>query len=189
MKKSSFGEHHVELVIDFCPGLNDSCCRSQHGACSCDGCQVSSFHNCWRLAVDSDLEASRWPFDELQLAIFLYFGDSWIHVLRYDVASIQHAACDVLSTITIALHHLVFVFEQFRCQFSDRHLLMSSSRMRNQRGKWCERKMDSWIRHQICLELVHVDIKRTVETEWGCYAWYDLRYQSVQVNVSWTLDV
>ena len=49
--------------------------------------------------------------------------------------------------------------------------------------------MDTWVRHQVGLELGHIDVESTVESERGGEGGDDLRDQSVQVGVRGSLNV
>ena len=49
--------------------------------------------------------------------------------------------------------------------------------------------MDTWVRHQIGLEFCNVDIEGTVKSERGSQRGNDLREESVQVCVSWSLNI
>merc|ERR1740138_688162 len=52
-----------------------------------------------------------------------------------------------------------------------------------------QHEVDTWVRHQIGLELSDVNIKRTVEPQRCCERGDDLRQQAVQVGVGGALDV
>ena len=49
--------------------------------------------------------------------------------------------------------------------------------------------MDSWVWHQVGLELSNIDVKGTVESEGGSQGGDNLRDESVQVGVGWSLDI
>ena len=49
--------------------------------------------------------------------------------------------------------------------------------------------MDSWVWHQVGLELSNIDVEGTVESERGSQGGNNLRDKSVQVCVGWSLDI
>ena len=49
--------------------------------------------------------------------------------------------------------------------------------------------MDSWVWHQVGLELSNIDVKGTVESEGGSQGGDNLGNESVQVGVGWSLNV
>ena len=63
------------------------------------------------------------------------------------------------------LDKLVAIFEATVAQFTDRELLVESTLSRNDRGIGGEREVNTWIRHQISLELVQINIQGAIETQ------------------------
>ena len=51
-----------------------------------------------------------------------------------------------------------------------------------------EREMNSWVWHQICLELIQIHVESSVEAKACRDGGDDLRYQTVEVCVRGTLD-
>ena len=49
--------------------------------------------------------------------------------------------------------------------------------------------MDSWVWHQVGLELGNIDVKGTIESEGGSERGDDLGNESVQVGVGWSLNI
>ena len=49
--------------------------------------------------------------------------------------------------------------------------------------------MDSWVWHQVGLELSNIDVEGTVESEGGSQGRDNLGNESVQVGVGWSLDI
>ena len=49
--------------------------------------------------------------------------------------------------------------------------------------------MDSWVWHQVCLELSNINVQSTIESEGGSEGGDDLGNESVQVGVGWSLDI
>lgn len=88
----------------------------------------------------------------------------------------------------IAFGHHVVRFEDRVSDLSNRKAFVVSSLSRDHRSVRCQHKMDTGIGHQVGLELSHVDIEGTIETQGGCQGRNDLRNQSVQVSVGWAFD-
>ena len=49
--------------------------------------------------------------------------------------------------------------------------------------------MDSWVWHQVSLELSNINVQSTIESEGGSEGGDDLGNESVQVGVGWSLDI
>ena len=52
-----------------------------------------------------------------------------------------------------------------------------------------EREMNSWVWHQICLELIQIHVEGTVESKRCGDGGNDLADQSIQIRISWPLNV
>lgn len=63
--EGTLGVHQVELVIQTGPGLSDSCGVGQHAHGTLYLGQIATRHNGRWLVVDTDLETSWAPVDEL----------------------------------------------------------------------------------------------------------------------------
>lgn len=189
MDERALLEHEVELEVDLRPRLSDCGRRCQHGAAARHPSQIAALHDRRRHVVDPNLEAARRPVDELDSPLHLNFGDRRVHVLRNDIASVQHAARHVLAAAAVTLHHLVVVVEQLRRQVVDGDLLVERFCGRNERSEGSEREVDPRVRHEVRLELVHVNVERSVEPQRGCDARHDLRDQLVEVDVARAFDV
>merc|ERR1712066_789967 len=58
--------------------------------------------------------------------------------------------------------------------------------MRSISGQW---KVDSWVWHQVGLELSQIDVQSTIESERSGDGGNDLSDQPVQIGVSWSFDI
>jgi len=94
-------------MIQASPGLSNGSSIAQHAHSTLHLGQVTSWHNGGRLVVDTDLEASWTPVDELNGTLGLDGGNGSVHVLWHDISSVQHTTGHVLSVSWIALDHLV----------------------------------------------------------------------------------
>ena len=52
-----------------------------------------------------------------------------------------------------------------------------------------QHEMDSWVWHQVGLELSNIDVKGTIESEGSSQGGDNLSNESVQVGVGWSLDI
>jgi hypothetical protein len=60
------------------------------------------------------------------------------------------------------------------------------------RDDWCiwwKHEVDSWIWHQVSLELSNIDVKGSIESEGSSQWWDNLSNKSVQVCVSWSFNI
>ena len=99
--------HEIELVVKSGPCLSDGGGVGQHADGTLNFGQVTAWNDGWWLVVDTDLETSWAPVDELDSSLGLDGGDGSVDILGDDVTSVQHAAGHVLSVSGVALDHLV----------------------------------------------------------------------------------
>ena len=85
----------------------------------------------------------------------------------------------------IALDHLVASLEARESHIRDRVLLMVSLLGGNDRSKGGKREVDTWEGHQVRLELVEIDVQRTVEPQRRRDGGDDLSDEAVEVGEAW----
>ena len=107
MDEGSLGVHEIELVVESAEHLGNGGGVGDHAASSHDLGEITSGHDCGRLVVDSDLEASGAPVDELDGPLGLDGGNGSVDILGDDISSVHHAASHVLSVSGVALGHHV----------------------------------------------------------------------------------
>jgi hypothetical protein len=151
--------------------------------------QVTTWDDSWWLVVDTALEASWAPVDELHSALGLDGGDSGIDILWHDITSVHHAAGHVLTVARIALGQHVGWLEDRVGDFVDRELLVVSLLSRDDRSIGGQHKVDTWVWHQVGLELGKIDVQGTIEAKGSGQGGHDLGDQSVQVGVGWAFNV
>ena len=105
MHEGSLGVHEIELVINSGEHFGDGGGVGDHADGSHDLGQISSGDDSGRLVVDTALEASGAPVDELDGSLGLDGGDGGVHILGDDITSVHEAAGHVLSVSGIALGH------------------------------------------------------------------------------------
>ena len=143
--------------------LSDGMDRNLHGAVDLGEVTVRN-HLGWLIA-DTYLKASWAPINELDGPLGLESGNSCVDILGNNITTVQQTSSHVLSVTGIALHHLVVGLEARHGDLLDRVGLMGSLGGRHNRGISNEREMDTWIRNQVSLELIEINVKRTIETE------------------------
>lgn len=139
------------------------------------------------------LEASGTPVNKLNRSLRLDRCNSGIHIFRHNITAIQHAAGHVLAVSWIAFHHLICRLEASVCNFGNLHktrrkcfnacmklaiekvksvppltyrqLFVISLFGRNNRSICCQRKVNTRIRHQICLKFSQIDVQCTVKSQ------------------------
>jgi hypothetical protein len=100
-------------------------------------------------------------------ALGLESGNRSVDILGNDISTIQQASSHVLSVTGVALHHLVVRLEAGHGDLLDGVGFVGCLGSRND---WCisnEREMDTWVWNQVGLELIEINVERTIETEGG----------------------
>lgn len=105
MNEGSLGVHEIELVIDSGEDLSDGSGVGDHADGSHDLGEITTGNNGRRLIVDTALEASGAPVDELDGSLGLDGGDGSVDILGDDITSVHEAASHVLSVSGVALGH------------------------------------------------------------------------------------
>lgn len=189
MDKGSFGVHEVELVIQSRKHLCDGSGVRDHRNGSHDFGEITSWYDSWWLVVDSTLESSWTPIHELNSSLHLNSGNRSIDVFWNNISSVHQTTSHVLSVSWVALDHHVGWLESTRGDFWDSQLFVVGFFGWNDWGIRRKHEMDSWIWHQIGLELSNVDVECSVESQRSSQRRDDLSNESVQIGVSWSLDV
>merc|ERR1719171_779727 len=189
MDEGSLGIHEIELVIDSGEDLSDGSGVGDHADGSHDLGEITTWDDGWWLVVDSALESSWAPVDELDGSLGLDGGNSGVDILGDDITSVHEAAGHVLSVSWVALSHHGGWLEGGVGDLSDGELLVVSFLGRDDWGIGGKHEVDSWVWHQVGLELSNIDVKGTVESEGGSQGRDNLSDKSVQVGVGWSLNV
>jgi len=187
--EGSLGVHEIELVVKSGPCLGDGGGVGQHADGTLDLGEVTSGDDGWWLVVDTNLEASWAPVDELDGSLGLDGGDGGVDVLGDNITSVEHAASHVLAVSGIALDHLVGWLEASVGDLGDGELLVVSLLGGDDWSVGDEREVDSGVWDQVGLELGKIDVEGTIESEGSGDGGDDLADESVQVGVGGSLDV
>ena len=105
MDESSLGVHQIELVIDSGEDFSNSSGVGNHANSSHNLSQITTWDDSGWLVVDTSLETSWAPVDELDGSLGLDGGNGSVDILGDDVSSVHHAAGHVLTMSGIALSH------------------------------------------------------------------------------------
>ena len=131
------------------------------------------------------LETSWAPINELDGALGLDGGNSSIDILGHDITAVQHAASHVLAVTRVALRHHRGRLEHGVGDFRDGELLVVGLLSRDDGGK---HEVDTWVGHQVGLELSHVYVQSAIETQRSSEGADDLGNQTVQVGVGGSMS-
>ena len=189
MDEGSLGVHEIELVINSGEDLSNGGGVGDHAAGSHHLGEITTWNDGWWLVVDSALETGWAPVDELNGSLGLDGGNGGVNILWHDITSVHEAASHVLSVSWVALGHHGGWLEGGVGDLSDGELLVVSLLGRDNWGIRRKHEMDSWVWHQVSLELSDIDVKGTIESEGGSEGGDNLSDESVQVGVGWSLDI
>merc|ERR1719152_722449 len=181
--------HEIELVVHACEHLSHGGGVGDHAAGTLHLGEVTTWHHGRGLVVDTALEASRAPVDELDGALGLDGGDSSVHVLGDDVTAVHHAARHVLAVARVALGHHVGWLEARVGDLGHREGLVVGLLGRDDGGVGGHHEVDAGVWHQVGLELSQVDVEGTIEAERSGQRGDHLSHETVQVGVGGALDV
>jgi hypothetical protein len=90
-----------------------------------------------------------------------------VNILCDNITTVQQAGGHVLSVTWVTLNHLVVWLEAGHGDLLDRVGFVGCLSSRYDWGVCDEREMDTWVRNQVGLELVKIDVEGTVEAEGG----------------------
>jgi len=189
MDEGTLGVHQIKLVIDTGEHLRDSGGVRDHAHSTHDLGQVTTRNDGGGLVVDTALETGGGPIDELDGTLGLDGRDGRVDILRDDITTVHHAAGHVLTVTGIALDHHGSRLEDGVGQLGDGELFVVSLFCGDDRGIRGQHKVDTRVRHQVGLELSHIHVQSTVESEGSGQGGDNLSDQSVQVGVGGSLDV
>mmetsp|Transcript_33559 Transcript_33559/g.44269 ORF Transcript_33559/g.44269 Transcript_33559/m.44269 type:complete len:401 (+) Transcript_33559:242-1444(+) len=189
MDEGTLGVHEIELVVNSGEDLSDGSGVGDHADGAHDLGEVTTGHNSGGLVVDTALEASGAPVDELDGSLGLDGGNSGVDVLGDDITSVHEAAGHVLAVAGVALGHHGGGLEGGVGDLSDGELLVVGLLGGDDGSVGGEHEMDTGVGHQVSLELSHIDVEGTIEAEGGSEGGDDLGDQSVEVGVGGALNV
>merc|ERR1712153_279265 len=185
----ALGVHKIELVVHAGEHLGDGGGVGDHAAGALHLGEVTTWHHGWWLVVDTALEASRAPVDELDSALGLDGGDGSVDILWHDITAVHHAAGHVLTVARIALGHHVGWLEARVGDLGDGEGLVVGLLGGDNWRVGGHHEVNTWVWHEVGLELGDIDVEGTIETKGGGQGGDDLGDETVEVGVGRTLDV
>ena len=105
MDESSLGVHEIEFVIDSGENFSDGSGVGDHADGSHDLGEITTGDNSGGLVVNTALETSGAPVNELDGSLGLDGGDGGVDILGDDITSVHEAAGHVLSVSGVTLGH------------------------------------------------------------------------------------
>ena len=189
MNEGSLGIHQIELVIKSCPCFSDGCRIRQHAHGSLYLSKISSGNNSWRLVIDSNLESSWAPVNELDGSLGFDGSNGCVDILGNNISSVQKAAGHVLSMPWVTLNHLVCRLEARVGDLRYSQLFMVSLLSRDDWSISNEGEVNPGVGNQIGLELSQINIKGSIESQRSSDRRDDLSDQSVEVGIRGSLDI
>ncbi|KAL4226984.1 hypothetical protein ACF0H5_014960 [Mactra antiquata] len=119
MDESSLGVHKIEFMIKTSPGFGDGSGVAQHADGTLYLGQITTWYDGWWLVVDTDLETSWTPVDELDGSLGLDGSNGGVDILWYNITSVQHTASHVFTVTWVTFYHLVGWLEASVGDFSN----------------------------------------------------------------------
>lgn len=189
MDEGTLGVHEIELVVDSAEDFSNGCGVGQHAHCTLDLGEVTSWDDGGGLVVDSTLESSGTPVDELDGSLGLDDSNGGVDILGDNISSVHETASHVLSVTGVALGHHVGGLEDGVGDLSNGELLVVGLLGRDHGCIRAQHEVNSGVGHQVSLELSDIDVQGTIETERGGQGRNHLSDQSVKVGVGGSIDV
>lgn len=126
MDEGSLGVHKIELVVKSGEDFSDGSRVGNHTDSSHDLSKITTGNDGGGLIVNTDLETSGAPVDELDGSLGLDGGNRSVDILGDDITSVHHRASHVLTVSGITLSHHVSGFEGRVGDFSNGELFVIS---------------------------------------------------------------
>ena len=189
MNKSPLRIHEIKLMIKPGPSFGNGGSVAQHAHGSWNLCHIGTRYCSWRLVIDTNFETSRTPINKLNRSFVFDASNGTVDVFGYNITSVQQAASHVLSVSWVALGHHGGWLEGGVGDLSNGELLVVCLLSGDNWGVGGKHEMDTWVWHEVGLELGHIDVKGTIESEGSSKGGDNLSNDSVEVGVGWALNV
>jgi hypothetical protein len=176
-------------MVDTGKSLGDGSGVGNHAHSTLHTGEISTGDDSGGLVVDTALETSWAPVNELNGSLGLDGGDGRVDILGDDISSVHEAAGHVLSVAGIALGHHVGRLEHRVGDLGNRQLLVVCLLSRDDRSVRGKHEVDARVGHKVGLELRDINIEGTIESERSGQGGHNLSDESVQVGVGRSLNV
>jgi len=187
--KGSLGVHEIKLVVKSGPGFSNSSGVGKHANSSRWLGHISTRGDGGFLVVDTNLETSWAPVDELDGPLGLDITNGSVDILGDYITPVEQTTGHVLSVSGIALHHLVRWLETGSGNLVDRLLLVVGLLSAHDGSIGRQREVDPGVGHQVGLELSQINVEGTIESERSGDGGNDLADKPVEVGVAGSLDI
>jgi hypothetical protein len=120
--------------------------------------------------INTDLEASLAPVNPLNSFFTLKCANRGIDVLGDNISSVHEAASHIFVSVLggVATNQHICRFEYSARYFISCQSFMVSLLSGDERCVGTQGEMDSWVGHQVGLELSQVAVQVALETQTGC---------------------
>jgi len=189
VNEGTLGVHKIELVVNTGEHLSDGGGVGHHADGAHNLGEVTSGNNGGGLVVDTALEASGAPVDELDGTLGLDGSNGGVDVLGDDITAVHEAASHVLTVAGIALGHHGGGLEGGVGDLGNGELLVVGLLGGDDGSVGGEHEVDTGVGDKVGLELGDVDVEGTIETEGGGQGGDNLSDESVKVGVGGALNV
>ncbi len=189
MDEGTFGVHQVELVVNAREDLSDGSGVGQHAHGSLDLGKIASGYDGGGLVVDTALESSGAPVDELDGSLGLDDSDGCVDIFGDNITTVHQATGHVFSVTGVALGHHVSELEHGVGNLGHGELLVVGLLSGDHRGIRAKHEVNTGVGHQVGLELSDIDVQGTIETKRGSNGGDNLGDQSVKVGVGGAVDI
>jgi len=187
--ESTLGVHEIELVVNSGEDLSDGGRVGDHADGAHDLGEITTWHHSGGLVVDTALEASGAPVDELDGSLGLDGGDGSVDILGDDITSVHQAASHVLSVAGVALCHHGGRLEGGVGDLSNGELFVVGLLSGDDWGIRRQHEVNTGVGDEVGLELSHINVEGTIESEGGSQGRDNLRDESVQVGVGGAFNI
>ena len=187
--EGALGVHEIELLVDAGEDRGDGSRVRKHADGALGGGHLGAGDNDGGLSVDTALETSGAPFDELDGGLVLDTSEGRRHILGENISTVHQAAGHVLSSVGVALAESVLGLEDGVGDLSNRVLLVEGLIGGDDGGVGRQQEVDTGVGDQVGLELVHIHVQGSLEAERAGEGRDDLRDKTVEVGVGGALNI
>ena len=139
--------------------------------------------------VDSTLESSWTPINELHSTLGLNCCNCLVNILWNNISSVHQTCRHVSSMGWITLGHHTWRLKNTVGNLSNRKWFMECLFSRDNWRIRSQHKVNSRVWYQVSLEFSNINIKGSIESKGCSEGWNNLSNKSVQVSVSWSLNI
>lgn len=117
----------------------------------------------FNLIICTHLEPCGTPVDKVDCLLVFNDGNGSVDIFGSNVTTVEEAARHVLPSFRITSDQLIGRVKAGGCDIVDGEMLVERLASRQQGGVGGKREVDARVWHEVCLELVHVNVQCTVK--------------------------